>query len=64
MSRCKGSPAKHRTNPHTGHGKSDYAHGMRGHSKVKSETGVVTCSRCNTVLSIDLFVQAKVKKDG
>ena len=60
MTRCRGSPPKHRVSkPHGGHshgsGKSDYGHGMKGHHYVKlwglDAKGITVqlgrrCSRC------------------
>jgi len=64
MSRCNGSPGKTRGNPHTGHSKGNYAHGIRGHLKEKNlDTGIVTCSRCHKVLSVDKSIQAGMKKN-
>jgi len=64
--RCNGSPGKTRVNPHNGRSKGSYTHGMRGHAKEKNlETGVVTCSHCHKVLSVDAEIQAFAKnKDG
>ena len=53
MTFCPRSPPKHRTSkphgPHShGRGKSDYAHGMKGHQWKKDNNNTV-CGRCGKV---------------